>query len=146
MTLVKWHPTTALRPWNSFDRIYREFSNEDSNLDRSSNNWTPSVDISEDDNKYSVSADLPGVDKKNVHINVKENVLTVTGERTVENSADSANYHRRERLSGTFKRCFRLPELVIEDKISAKFKNGILIIDLPKAEIAKPKEIEIKVA
>ena len=146
MTLVKWHPTTALRPWNSFDRIYREFFNEDSNLDRSSNNWTPSVDISEDDNKYSVSADLPGVDKKNVHINVKENVLTVTGERTVENSADSANYHRRERLSGTFKRCFRLPELVIEDKISAKFKNGILTIDLPKAEIAKPKEIEIKVA
>ena len=146
MTLVKWHPTTALRPWNSFDRIYREFFNEDSNLDRSSTNWTPSVDISEDDNKYSVSADLPGVDKKNVHINVKENVLTVTGERIVENSADSANYHRRERLSGTFKRCFRLPELVIEDKISAKFKNGILTIDLPKAEIAKPKEIEIKVA
>ena len=146
MTLVKWHPTTALRPWNNFDRIYREFFNEDSNLDRSSNNWTPSVDISEDDNKYSVSADLPGVDKKNVHINVKENVLTVTGERIVENSADSANYHRRERLSGTFKRCFRLPELVIEDKISAKFKNGILTIDLPKAEIAKPKEIEIKVA
>ncbi len=146
MTLVKWHPTTALRSWNSFDRIYREFFNEDSNLDRSSTNWTPSVDISEDDNKYSVSADLPGVDKKNVHINVKENVLTVTGERTVENSADSANYHRRERLSGTFKRCFRLPELVIEDKISAKFKNGILTIDLPKAEIAKPKEIEIKVA
>ncbi|NQU27178.1 MAG: Hsp20/alpha crystallin family protein [Candidatus Marinimicrobia bacterium] len=146
MTLVKWHPTTALRPWNSFDRIYREFFNEDLNLDRSSANWTPSVDISEDDNKYSVSADLPGVDKKNVHISVKENVLTVTGERIVENNADSANYHRRERSSGTFKRCFRLPELVIEDKISAKFKNGILTIELPKAEIAKPKEIEIKVA
>ncbi|MBC8400220.1 MAG: Hsp20/alpha crystallin family protein [Candidatus Marinimicrobia bacterium] len=146
MTLVKWHPTTALRPWNNFDRIFRDFFNENYEEESSSNGWVPSTDIHEDDKKFTVTADLPGVDKKNVNINVKDNVLTLTGERVLDKDDKGTNYHRRERLSGSFKRCFRLSDTVIEDKISAKFKNGILSIDLPKAEVAQPREIEIKVA
>jgi len=146
MTLVKWHPTTALRPWNNFDRIFRDFFNENYEEEASSNRWVPSTDIHEDDKKYTVTADLPGVDKKNVNINVKDNVLTLTGERTLETKEENSNYHRRERMYGSFKRCFRLPDMVNEDQISAKFKNGILVIDLPKAEVVQPREIEIKVA
>ncbi len=146
MTLVKWHPTTALRSWNNYDRIFRDFYNENYEVDSNSNHWSPSTDIREDDNKYTVTADLPGVDKKNVSINVKDNVLTLTGERTLEKKDEGSNFHRRERMYGSFKRSFRLSDMINEEKINAKFKNGILVIELPKAEEVKPREIEIKVA
>lgn len=145
MTLVKWNPNHNLRTWNSFDRIFRDFFNDYEEESRSVN-WTPATDINESDDSFTVTADLPGIDKKDVQISVKDNVLTISGERKLGEATDSDNYHRRERLAGSFKRCFRLPEIVNENKISAKFKNGILAIDLPKAEEVKPKEIEIKVA
>ncbi len=145
MTLVKWNPNHNLRTWNSFDRIFRDFFNDYEEESRSLN-WTPATDINESDDSFTVTADLPGIDKKDVQISVKDNVLTISGERKLGEATDSDNYHRRERLAGSFKRCFRLPEIVNENKISAKFKNGILAIDLPKAEEVKPKEIEIKVA
>lgn len=145
MTLVKWNPNHNLRTWNSFDRIFRDFFNDYEEESRSLN-WTPATDINESDDSFTVTADLPGIDKKDVQISVKDNVLTISGERKLGEATDSDNYHRRERLVGSFKRCFRLPEIVNENKISAKFKNGILAIDLPKAEEVKPKEIEIKVA
>lgn len=145
MTLVKWNPNHNLRTWNSFDRIFRDFFNDYEEESRSVN-WTPATDINESDDSFTVTADLPGIDKKDVQISVKDNVLTISGERKLGEATDSDNYHRRERLVGSFKRCFRLPEIVNENKISAKFKNGILAIDLPKAEEVKPKEIEIKVA
>ncbi len=148
MTLVKWQPTTSLRPWNTFDRMVRDLFNENLGLEEESDsfNWAPSTDIREDEKKFIVTADLPGLDKKDVHINIKDNVLTIKGERSMEKDEKKSNYHRRERAYGTFQRCFRLPEIVKEENISAKFKNGILIIELPKTEAVQPKEIEIKVA
>ncbi|MFH1851901.1 MAG: Hsp20/alpha crystallin family protein [Candidatus Neomarinimicrobiota bacterium] len=145
MTLVKWNPNTALRSWNSFDRMFRDFFQDDYEEEAGTLRWAPSTDINENENGYTVIADLPGLDKKDVHINVKDNVLTISGERKYEKD-EKSSFHRRERLHGTFQRCFRLPAMIDEDKINAKFKNGILTIDLPKAEEVKPREIEIKVA
>ncbi len=148
MTLVKWHPNTTLRPRNSFDRLVRDFFNDSYGYEEESTglNWAPSTDIQEDEKKFTVTADLPGLDKKDVHIHVKDNVLTIKGERVLAKEDKNTNYHRRERSSGNFQRCFRLPDMVNEDQIGAKFKNGILSIELPKTEAVQPKEIEIKVA
>ena len=146
MTLVKWHPTNSVANWNSFDNLFRDFFKYADNDNSEITNWVPSTDIEENDKSYTVTADLPGVDKKNIKINVVDNVLTLSGERHLEKTGEKDSYYRRERSSGIFKRCFRLPEEVMEDKIGAKFKNGILTIEIPKAEIVKPKEIEIKVA
>jgi HSP20 family protein len=137
---------SLLSPVDEWNRFLSDFFGdmwEDTYLGR---NWAPAVDIQEKDDRYVVQADLPGMSKKDIHINVKDNVLTIEGERKYEKEDKRDNYHRIERSYGTFKRCFRLPEEVQENKITAKFKDGVLTIDLPKAEEVKSKAIEIKVS
>lgn len=147
MRLVKWYPNNhrAVNPFYGMNRFFN------TSLDNWMNDdveytWKPSVDISEDDNSYIVSADLPGLTKKEISINVKDNLLTITGERKSAKKDKDDSYYRMERRYGTFSRSFHLPDEVLEEKITASFKNGVLTIDIPKAEVTKPKEIEIKVA
>jgi len=92
-----------------------------------------------------VTAELPGVKKDDVSINLKDNVLTISGEKKLEKKIDEKNFHQTERIFGSFQRCFRLPELVDQEKIAAEFKNGILNVSIPKLAEAEPKSIEIKV-
>jgi len=109
-------------------------------------NWLPSVDIKETDDAYTITADLPGMKKKEVKVTLNDGVLEITGERTVENKEDNSTYHRRERSYGSFSRSFNLPETILEDKITASFKDGILSVEVPKAEEVKPKIHEIKIS
>ena len=108
--------------------------------------WSPSVDISEDDKEYAVKAELPEVKKEDVKVNVENGVLTITGERKFEQEEKGKKYHRIERAYGNFTRSFALPEAVKADKVSAEFKDGVLHVRLPKDESAKPKSVEIKVS
>jgi len=106
--------------------------------------FVPAVDIKETDDKYLIEAELPGIKKEDVHIEVKDGVLTLRGERKHEEEKSEGNYTRIERAYGQFQRSFTLPVNVEEDKISASYKDGVLAIELPKGEKAKPKQIEVK--
>ena len=112
---------------------------------QSKSNWSPAVDVNESDSSFMLTADIPGLTKKEVNVNVSNNVLSISGERKIEDEKESDNFHYRERLYGSFSRTFNLPETVKEEDISASFKNGILSITLPKHEIELPKEREIKI-
>jgi len=146
MTLIKWQP----KPMNVFDdmdTMIHSFFNTDWNFPvRDTRNWSPAVDVNETDNSFVLTADIPGLTKKDIKVNVANGKLSISGERTYETDQENDNYHYRERRFGTFDRSFKLPDTVDEEKISASFKNGILIVALPKHANILPKEREIKVS
>ena len=107
--------------------------------------WTPPVDIAEDDKEYTIKAELPGVNKEDVKVTVEGGVLSITGERKSEKEEKDKKYHRIERTYGSFVRSFTLPEGTASDKINAEFKDGVLKLHLPKDEKAKPKTVDVKI-
>ena len=111
-----------------------------------SGNWVPAVDISETKNAYIVKGELPGVDKEDVDISIDENTLTIRGEKKYEKSVDEQQDHRTECVYGSFERSFSLPKQVDINNVKAVFKNGVLKLTVPKAEEAKPKQIQVKIA
>ena len=146
MTLVKWtpRPTSIL---NDMDKMISNVFENDWNFPvRSKTNWSPPVDVKETDDSFTLTADIPGLTKKEVSVNVSDGIVSISGERKFENEKESDNYHYRERQYGSFLRTFNLPETVNEEKITANFKNGILSIELPKQEVALPKERQIKIS
>lgn len=153
MSLIRWNPMRDLASFPSdmfslqremnkvFDSFFRGVD-EPGLLNAS---WTPAVDVAEEENDYIVKVELPGVSKDDVKITLESNILTVRGEKKAEKEINEKNYHRTERSYGSFQRSFTLPTSVKNDKIDAEYKDGILSITLPKAEEAKPKQIEVKV-
>ena len=146
MTLIKWQP----KPMNvidDMDTMIHSFFKTDWNFPvRDTQNWSPAVDVKETDNSFILTADIPGLTKKDIKVNVSNGKLSISGERTYETDQENDNYHYRERRFGTFDRSFNLPDMVDEEKISASFKIGILNVSLPKHENILPKEREIKVS
>jgi HSP20 family protein len=122
------------------DSFFRPARSDD---DLSLGTWHPVVDMYDEDDRVVIKAELPGVDKKDIAVDVKDRVLTLSGERAYDNEAKEENYYRRERAYGKFQRAFSLPADVDSDKIKADFKDGLLIIEVPKPEKQKPKEITI---
>jgi len=153
MSLVRWNPARELATWPSdlfgiqremnkmFDGVFRGTGDEDYSF----SSWTPAVDITEHDDEYLVKVELPGVNKDEVKLTLENNILTIRGEKKQEKETKKENYHRVERSYGSFQRSFTLPAAVKSDKIDASYKDGILTVSLPKAEEAKPKQIEVKV-
>lgn len=105
--------------------------------------WYPVVDVHEKDDAYLITAELPGLNKKDVHVTVEGNVLTLSGERRYEHEEKQEKCHRLERAYGHFTRSFTLPGAVKADAVEAKFKDGVLTLVLPKSEEKKPKAIDI---
>jgi len=142
-----WSPISSL--WDLQEEINRlfwgfgrkRFDEETSELAV----WSPTVDIKEDKEGVTISAELAGLKKDDVKISVSEGVLTIKGERKFTDEKKKDNYHRIERCYGTFMRSFTLPSTVDDSKVKATMKDGLLEIYLPKKEEAKPKEIEIEV-
>jgi HSP20 family protein len=108
--------------------------------------WEPLTDITEDDKEYLVKAELPEVKREDVKVTVEEGVLRISGERKFEKEEKNKTYHRVERSYGSFLRAFTLPEGADATKVAADFKDGILMVHLPKTEKAKTKAVEVKVA
>ncbi|MHA1568027.1 MAG: Hsp20/alpha crystallin family protein [Alphaproteobacteria bacterium] len=127
--------------WNRFfsDPWYRGAEEEMSGC------WCPSVDIYEDGSNVVLTVELPGMEKKDVSIQVENNVLTISGERKFIEEEKRANYNRIERCYGDFTRSFTLGQTVDQGGIGAAMDKGILTITLPKKEESKPKQIEVKV-
>jgi HSP20 family protein len=148
MTLVRWDPFRELEEMS--DRLNRMISRPA--LPRTNGketmvvaDWTPSVDISETDGEYLIKAEIPDVKKEDVKVTLEDGVLTIQGVRKQESEEKGKKYHRVERSYGSFVRSFSLPDLVDEEKVKAEFKDGVLNLQLPKSEKAKPKAIEVKV-
>ena len=108
--------------------------------------WSPLVDITEDDKEYLVKAEIPEMKKEDIKINIHDDVLTVSGDRKYEKEEKGKKFHRVERAYGSFMRSFALPENADGSKISAEYKDGMLKIHLPKSEQAKKKTVEVKIA
>lgn len=108
--------------------------------------WSPLVDIVEDENEYRIKAELPAMKKEDVRLTVDNGVLTISGERKYEQGEKREKHHRIERAYGSFVRSFSLPEDADGSKVTADYKDGVLHMHLPKSEKAKPKSIEIKVS
>lgn len=156
MALTKWKSDRDVMTWSPFRdlvNIQKDlghvfdglFSDFDGDVTFASQ-WAPRVDVVEQKDAYMIKAELPGVSKNDVKIVLQENVLTIKGEKKQESEQKDSDYHRIERSYGTFERSFTLPTGVRSDKIDATYKDGVLTITLPKAEEAKPKEIEVKVS
>ena len=148
---------TRYEPFGLLDRFNRElnrlgmneaflndtFSGED-NSNVVTSHWRPAVDIKEEENRFLIEADVPGVDPKDIEITMENGVLTIRGQRTDEARKEGEGYTRVERVRGSFYRRFSLPDTADADRIEAHGKNGVLEITIPKKEKAKPKRITIK--
>jgi HSP20 family protein len=107
--------------------------------------WSPLVDITEDDHEYLFKADLPEMKKDDVKVTVENGILSISGERKTEKEEKKRKFHRLERYFGSFERTFTVPEDADANKIAAEFRDGVLTVHLPKSPAAKPKPIEVKV-
>ena len=157
--LEKWSPFRTSARWDPI-RELEEMQNRLSSMfgrrlplvrdggeeEFTATEWSPPVDIAEDDKEYTLKAELPGMNKEDIKVSAEGGVLSITGERKIEKEEKHKKYHRIERSYGTFTRSFALPENTSADKVSAEFKDGVLKVHLPKDEKAKPKSVEVKVA
>jgi len=140
MTLTRRYPMLRERR-NLVDDFFETFL--DSFNTMSNVNWSPSVDLEETKNDYIIHAELPGMNKKDIDISVENDVLTISGEKKERVQTKDSNCLISEIMSGHFSRSFRLPAQIDYEKIEAKWDNGILVVKIPKSEVAKPKKIQI---
>jgi HSP20 family protein len=143
MNLMRFDPYREMQTFQ--DRINRAFGNygrgerQEENLGA----WVPPVDIAEEKDRILITAELPGFQEDQISIQTENGMLTLTGERKFEKESGERNYHRVERSYGQFVRSFSLPNNVDREKIHATFSNGLLQIELPKREDAKPRQIRV---
>lgn len=139
----------ASRPWPETSRFFEDFVNDFPFLSGTpatrGESWTPAVDILEKDGNLVLRAELPGVSEKEIDLKLEGNMLTLKGERKLENEENRNNYHRVERFYGSFSRSFTLPETVDCDKIKAEYKNGVLTVTIPQRPEVMPREIPVAI-
>jgi HSP20 family protein len=145
MELVRWEPFVDFGNVRSVftDRFEESFDRGWTKPSRTK--WHPAVDILEGQDSYLIRAELPGMKREDIHVEVEDGALVLSGERKSEKPAEGVEYRHVERIATKFSRSFTLPETVKQDGIDAKYKDGILEIRVPKAEQAKPRQIEINV-
>jgi HSP20 family protein len=146
MAMVRWNPARDLVTMrDEMNRLFGEVFGRAATDEGSwyAGAWTPPVDIFETEEALVLKAELPGFTKDDISIELKENALTLRGERKHTMEAKEENYHRRERTYGAFQRSFMLPTTVDQNNVQATYKDGVLELRLPKVEAAKPKRIAI---
>ena len=147
MRLKVWEPHRRLRPfYRDSDKFFNEFGwgqEQTEELDEAS--WAPKVDIYETKDNYVLNAELPGLTKEDISIDLNDNTLTLKGERKFEEKVEKDNYVRVERSYGSFARSFVLSDNVNAEAVTANYKDGMLEVTLPKKEEAKPKEIKVEI-
>jgi len=151
--IQEWHPFESLR--NQVDRLFRDFENGFSQVPfyrdidalwRRNVAVTPAVDVVEKDNAFELTAELPGIDAKNIELSVLDDVLTIKGEKTEEKEEKSEGRYVSERQYGSFRRSLQLPASVDPARIEANYKSGVLSVKLPKSEEARKKQTVIPIA
>ncbi len=144
MNVVRFEPWGLLRRFH--DDVNQLYGDSRVGLavegDRSSN-WSPAVDIKEEDERFVLKADIPGVDPKDIDITMDDGVLTIKGERKHESEEEANGYKRVERSHGTFYRRFSLPDTADAERVTAKGKDGVLKVVIPKHEKVQPRRIAV---
>jgi HSP20 family protein len=145
MAFIRWEPVRELNSIQSeMNRLFNGFFDSPTATNgRSLRRWIPAMDLSETEHEFVLRADLPGLEEKDVNIELEDNVLTVSGERKSEHEERKEGYYRVERASGKFSRSLTLPEGVDPEKIIATFENGVLEVQIPKPEQRKPHKVTI---
>ena len=148
MALTKWNPLFAdlAATRDRFDRLFGRDDFWGPEGVTTAGEWAPVVDIIENDNALTFKAELPGIEAKDVAVTIDNNVLTLKGERRIEKEVKKENYHRMERAFGTFARSFALPAFVDAENVKADFKNGVLVVTVPKKGNAKTRAVEVTAA
>lgn len=132
--------------WNELDRLFEDIWGVPSIRTQQESDFSPRVNIDETKDHLILTFELPGMEKKDIKVQVKDDVLTVSGKRELKSESNDGNTVRSEIWSGSFARSFTLPETINREKINADYKNGLLEIRMDKLEEVKPKEIEIKIS
>jgi HSP20 family protein len=140
MTIVRYEP------WPLFGRLQRQLDQAFGDTDAASVSWIPRVDVREENERFVVAADLPGVEGKDIEITADEGVLTIRGQRGSDKKTAGEGYERVERARGTFLRRFTLPESADAGAIKATHVNGVLEVSIPKRPQAQPRRIEVQAA
>ena len=141
MQLVRWEPFNLRSVFGDlFDGTFDRSEGQPSK-----SNWHPAVDVLESKDSYLVRAELPGMKKEDIKVEINDGMLVLSGERQSEKPAEGVEYRHVERVAAKFWRSFSLPETVKQDGIEASYKDGVLEVRVPKAEETKPRQIEISV-
>jgi HSP20 family protein len=141
MTIMRWKPLNRMDISDYFRPFFDDMGTQE---DLALSPINPSIDIYETDDLIVVNAELPGMEKKDVQITVTDNVLTIKGEKKLDEEIKKEKYHRIERAYGSFSRSFSLTDSVDSEQVKANFKNGILEIKIPRKHQKKAKEISIE--
>ncbi len=147
MSLIRYEPWDIVSKFQQELNRLHGYGNDSVEGDRSNvvtSQWRPAVDVKEEDTRYVIHADLPGVDPKDIDITMEDGVLTIKGQRQSETRDEQVGYTRVERVTGYFYRRFSLPDTTNSAEISANGKNGVLEVVIPKQEKAQPKKIPVK--
>lgn len=140
--LTRYSPTfRSLR--REIDRLFDDLLNPSEENETRMSMWSPHTDISETDDRYVLRMDMPGLSRSDLNIELRNDTLTVSGERKNEHEESRENFHRVERSYGRFFRSFTLPNAGDTEKVKAQMKDGVLTIEIPKREESKPRRIEI---
>jgi len=141
-TIVRWNPVREMMAWqNALERTFEDpfLANRPE-----ARPWSLALDAAETEDNYVVKASIPGVNPDDLEITLEENVLTIKGETKVDETVREADFHLRERPSGTFSRSVRFPVAVNAEAVEAAYEHGVLTLTVPKAEVVKPKRIAIR--
>jgi len=145
MAIIRWDPfrdMVTLR--EKMNRLFEDaVTHHGEEKDLISSSWAPAVDIYEDENQLVLSAEVPGIEEKDVEIKIEDSTLIIQGERKMEKETKEENYHRLERAYGSFYRSFSLPNYIDQDKIHAEHENGVLKITMPKKPELRPRKVKI---
>jgi len=145
MAIIRWDPfrdMTTLR--ERMNRLFEDMAaSRGEEKDLTTSSWAPAVDIYETENEVVLTAEIPGIEEKDIEIKVEDNTLSLRGERKFEKETKEENYHRIERAYGSFFRSFTLPAFVDQDRIEAEHENGVLKIRMPKRAELKPRKVKI---
>jgi HSP20 family protein len=147
MALARWTPMPTLQSFqDDMNRLFNEFFRGGTGEEAGwgARTWAPPVDIYETDDALVLTAELPGMSKDDVSVEIHQNTLILRGQRKHEAEVKEDRYHRVERAYGTFQRSFVLPTLVDQEHVQATYKDGVLELRLPKSEAAKPKRVAIQ--
>ena len=146
MALVKNTPFTGFEPF-FFGNLGKPFEDTLTRffVEPNARPWVPAVDIHENENELVVKADLPDLKFEDIDVRLGNGLLTIRGERKFEKQKEEGGWHRVERSYGSFERSFSLPDTVNPEAVTADYKNGTLTVNLPKKEIAKPRQVKVQV-
>ncbi|HNT34232.1 MAG TPA: Hsp20/alpha crystallin family protein [bacterium] len=149
MAVVQWRPRQEWFPFpglfslrEEMDRFFRDAVGEAAT--EGAVGFIPPLDLAESEDSFTVQLDLPGVKQEDIEVSILGRTLTVKGEKTKESEIKEQNYHRTERFVGSFRRAITLPSGVDAEKVKATYKAGVLELEIPKKEEAKPKQITVQ--